>query len=50
MQGPGKNISAKDDMALAALISVQLLQHHFIENFQNHLFKLAEKQTVINLN
>lgn len=49
MSIPGKNISAKDDMALAALVSVQLLHYHFIENFSNHTFKLAEKQTVVDL-
>ena len=49
MKEPGKNISAKDDMALAALVSVQLLHFHFIENFSNHTFKLAEKQTVVKL-
>ncbi len=50
MKALGKNISAKDDMALAALASVQLLHYHFIENFKNHTFKLAEKQKIIYLN
>lgn len=50
MKGTGKNIRAKDDMALAALVSVQLLHYHYIENFKNHTFKLAEKQTVVDLN
>jgi asparagine synthase (glutamine-hydrolysing) len=50
MKAVGKNISAKDDMALAALVSVQLLHYHYIENFKNHTFKLAEKQTIIDLN
>ena len=49
MKQPGKNISEKDDMALAALVSVQLLHYHFIENFSNHTFKLAEKQTLVEL-
>ena len=49
MGKPAKNISAKDDMALAALVSVQLLHHHFVENFNNHTFKLADKQTLIEL-
>ncbi|MBN2424901.1 MAG: asparagine synthase (glutamine-hydrolyzing) [Calditrichaceae bacterium] len=46
----GKNISAKNDMAVAALVSVQLLHYHYIERFGDHDFRLAEKQTVINLN
>jgi asparagine synthase (glutamine-hydrolysing) len=50
MKEPRKNISAKDDMALAALVSVQLLHYHFVENFKNHNFKLAEKQKKIDLN
>jgi asparagine synthase (glutamine-hydrolysing) len=50
MKVPGKNISAKDDMALAAMVSVQLLHYHYIENFDNHIFRLAEKQTYIDLN
>jgi asparagine synthase (glutamine-hydrolysing) len=45
----GKSISEKDDMALAAMASVQLLHYHYIENFKNHTFKLAEKQTLIEL-
>ena len=49
MKEPRKNISAKDDMALAALVSVQLLHYHFVENFKNHNFKLAAKQTIIDL-
>ncbi|MEJ2545554.1 MAG: asparagine synthase-related protein, partial [Calditrichaceae bacterium] len=50
MKVPDKSISAKDDMALAALVSVQLLHYHYIENFKNHNFRLAEIQTIIDLN
>jgi asparagine synthase (glutamine-hydrolysing) len=50
MKVPGKNISAKDDMVLAALVSVQLLHYHYIANFKDHSFRLAEKQTVVDLN
>lgn len=30
-QGDGKNISARDDMALVGIVSLQLLHHHFLK-------------------
>jgi len=42
--------SARDDMAIVAAVSSQLLHYHFIEQFDNHNFKLPEKQTKIYIN
>jgi asparagine synthase (glutamine-hydrolysing) len=44
------NTSARDDMALVAAVSTQLLHYHFIENFSQHRFKLPEKQNIVDLN
>ena len=30
-QGDGKNVSARDDMALVGIVSLQLLHHHFLD-------------------
>jgi asparagine synthase (glutamine-hydrolysing) len=49
MSQTNQTASARNDMALAALVSVQLLHYHYIENFNNHTFKLAEKQKVVEL-
>jgi len=46
----GQNISAREDMSVAAVVSVQLLHYHYLENFMNHDFRLADKQTVVDLN
>jgi hypothetical protein len=46
----GTATSAKDEMSLAAVMSLQLLHYHYIEKFGNHRFRLAEKQTYIDLN
>jgi asparagine synthase (glutamine-hydrolysing) len=43
-------VGAREEMALVALASVQLLHYHFIENFAAHAFKLSENQTTVNLN
>ncbi len=40
---------ARDDMAIVAMVSTQLMHYHFIEQFTNHDFKLPEKQTRIRL-
>ncbi len=41
--------SARDDMALVAVVSTQLLHYHFIENLKEHNFELSAHRTVINL-
>lgn len=50
MKAAGASTGAKDDMALAAVVSLQLLHYHFVEHFRAHRFKLAEKQTFVDLN
>jgi len=50
MKAAGANTGAKDDMALASVVSLQLLHYHFVEHFREHRFKLAEKQTYVDLN
>ncbi len=45
----GKNSAARDEMAIVACVSTQLLHHHFIETFSEKIFSLPEKQTVVNL-
>lgn len=47
---PDSIISAKEEMALVALASVQMLHYHFIERFPAHPLKLPERQTTIVLN
>lgn len=49
MKTQGRNTSARNDMALAAMVSVQLLHYHYIENFEKHAFRLPEKQKVTEL-
>jgi len=50
MKAAEANTGAKDDMALAAIVSLQLLHYHFVEKFHDHRFKLADKQTFVDLN
>lgn len=45
-----KTNSAREDMALVAAVSTQLLHYHFISQFNAHKWKLPKKQTIINLN
>jgi len=42
--------SARDDMAIVAAVSTQLLHYHFIDAFDSHELKLPEKNTKININ
>lgn len=42
--------AAKDEMALNAVISTQLLHWHFVDDFNRKEYKLAEKKKVIILN
>jgi hypothetical protein len=44
------SFSAREDMALAAVVSVQLLHYHYIENFNRHDFRLAAKKNQVDLN
>jgi len=50
LKRPNGAASARDDMAIVALASTQLMHYHFIENFAGHEFKLPEQQTKIHLN
>ncbi len=45
----GTKTAARDEMALAAAVSTQLLHYHFVENFKNYRFKLPAKKKVIDL-
>lgn len=43
------NTAARDEMAIVACVSTQLLHYHFIEHFSEKKFRLPKKQTVVNL-
>ncbi|MDY6934882.1 MAG: asparagine synthase (glutamine-hydrolyzing) [Spirochaetota bacterium] len=43
-QKGGKNISARDDMALVGIVSLQLLHYHFIERYQDNFSTLSIKK------
>jgi len=45
----GSNAAARDEMAIVACVSTQLLHYHFIERFSEKKFHLPEKQTIVNL-
>ena len=45
----GNKASARDEMAIVACASTQLLHFKFIENFADNRFRLPEKQTVVHL-
>ena len=45
----GANAAARDEMAIVACASTQLLHYHFIETFQKKQFKLPQKQKIVDL-
>lgn len=49
MKTQGQNTSARNDMALSAIVSVQLLHFHYVDNFSHHTFHLPQKQKILNL-
>jgi hypothetical protein len=49
LQKLGKQASARDEMAIVAAASTQLMHYHFVETFKNHTFKLPEKQVKITI-
>ena len=42
-------VSEREEMALVACVSTQLLHHHFVENFNEQTFTLPEKKNVVKL-
>ncbi len=49
LQKLGKQASARDEMAIVAAASTQLMHYHFVETFKNHTFKLPERQVKITI-
>ncbi len=45
----GVNSTARDEMAIVACVSTQLLHYHFIENFNRKEFNLPPQKKIINL-
>ncbi len=50
LKKPGVPAAARDEMALTAIVSQQLLHYQMIENRQMHHFRLPEKCKLIDLN
>ncbi len=45
----GSQTSARDEMAMVAAVSTQLLHYHFVKSFKDHTFRLPEKQVRIQI-
>ncbi len=42
-------LPARDEMALTAIVSTQLLHYHFVGNFKSHIFRLGGQTTLVRL-
>ncbi len=49
LQKLGRQASARDEMAIVAAVSTQLMHYHFVESFKSHTFKLPERQVKIKI-
>ncbi len=49
LQKLGGQVSARDEMAMVAVVSTQLMHYHFVESFSKHTIKLPEKQVRIQI-